>query len=518
MALELNIIVAVGNKTENGYPIGRNGMMPWRCKEDLQWFKEVTMGYPVIMGRKTFESIGKILPGRKNIVITSQLIPVVNDNLIYVKNVEEAIEIASKLSEKAFIIGGGSVYKYAIENDLVDNIYIDELNLNIDDADTFFPDFKNRGSWNQVGRRVEVAREFAYASVYEKERGRRNNEVDSQYLNLIKDILENGTEKNTRAGKTISVFGRQMRFNLKKGLPMLTTKKMFSKGVIHELLWFLKGDTNIKYLVDNNVHIWDDDAYRFFLEYIEKLGENYSGYKNITKEDFIQYVLNDEVIRDYTTPEIIYKFGDLGPVYGKQWRNWNGIDQIQDVIHKLKTNPDDRRLIVSAWNVSDIPGMALPPCHYCCQFYSTEMTLQERRKWYWNHVTPIGSQNVDIETMDEANVPKRKLSCMWNQRSVDCFLGLPFNIESYSILTYIIAHCVNMDVDELIFIGGDVHIYLNQMDAINEQLKRNPYKYDLPHLKLNPDIKNIEYFKYEDIKIIGYESYPAIKAPLSVGL
>lgn len=527
MAFELNIIVAVGsNLTKDGYPIGRNGKLPWyRCAEDLAWFKEVTMGHPIIMGRKTYESIGRLLPGRLNIIISRKSdleLPKYekygDGEGVIVKSFEEAISIAVENGEKAFIIGGGSIYKYAIENDYVDNIYIDELNIEVEDADTFFPDFKAIHPWQKVGRRIEIVKDFAYASVYERERGR-NNKVDNQYLNLIQDILKNGTEKDTRAGKTLSLFSRQMRFNLKNGLPMLTTKKMFSKGVIHELLWFIKGDTNIKYLVENGVHIWDDDAYRYYIELLPKLGEKYVKNCSLSKEEFINRVLADDVLYSEDGVSEIYKLGDLGPVYGFQWRNWNGVvDQLQDVIYKLKNNPDDRRIMLSAWNVSDIPDMALPPCHYCCQFYAKEMTLEERRRWYWKHITCIGSQNVTVEIMDEINVPKRKLSCMWNQRSVDVFLGLPFNILSYAILTHMIAHCVNMDVDELIFNGGDVHIYLNQMDAINEQLKRNPHKYRLPKLWLNNNIKDIDGFSYKDIVIDDYNSYPTIKAPLSVGL
>ena len=535
MAFELNLIVAVANKCIPVshqipmYPIGVNGRMPWECKEDLAWFKEVTMGYPIIMGRKTMESIKKPLPGRLNIVITrSGNVNIPNksdgtlyDNLIYVPSVEEAIKVAEEKYEKAFVIGGGSIYKYCLDNKLIDNIYLDELDINIDtdNADTFFPDFSASCEWKQLGRRIEIAKGFAYASVWEFQRGKHTNKVDYKYLELGKKILREGVKKISRAGTTYSLFGEQLRFDLKKGLPMLTTKKMFSKGVIHELLWFLRGDTNIKYLVDNGVNIWNDDAYRFFLEYIDSLGENYNGYRNITKEDFIQRVLNEEVIRDYITPEVIYKFGDLGPVYGAQWTNWNGeVNQIHDVIHKLKTNPDDRRIMLSAWNPSAIPSMALPPCHYCCQFYTKEMTFNERKTWFIQNVRYTELDNITNEYMDEFNVPKRKLSCMWMQRSVDGFLGFPFNLLSYSVLTHMIAQCVNMDVDELIFNGGDVHIYENQIPAFEEQLSRSPYKYALPYLELNPDIKNIEDFKYEDIKIIGYESYSTIKAPLSVGL
>ena len=301
---------------------------------------------------------------------------------------------------------------------------------------------------------------------------------------------------------------------------MLTTKKMFSKGVIHELLWFLKGDTNIKYLVDNGVNIWNDDAYRYYLELTkEQRGPN--GLEEVyDKETFLKMVkLGSFSEKILNRDKSIYYYGDLGPVYGAQWINWNGeVNQIQDIIHKLKTNPDDRRIILSAWNPSAIPAMALPPCHYCCQFYTKEMTFNERKTWFIQNVRNTELDNITNEYMDEFNVPKRKLSCMFQMRSNDLPLGAPINYASYAILTHMIAQCVNMDVDELIFNGGDVHIYENQIPAFEEQLSRSPYKSALPHLELNPNIKNIHDFIYDDIKIVGYESYPAIKFPLSVGL
>lgn len=334
-----------------------------------------------------------------------------------------------------------------------------------------------------------------------------NNHVDEQYLALVNDIIEHGETKETRAGRTLSLFGKQLRFNLKEGLPILTTKKVFTKGVIHELLWFLKGDTNIEYLIENGVHIWDDDAYRYYLEICKKEGIEPSSQEDLMHE--LAYSGKKQICDGYC-------FGDLGPVYGKQWTDWGGHDQIQEVIDKLRNNPDDRRLLVSAWNVEDIPSMALPPCHYSFQFYTRKMTWNERFEWASLHIDDATKKNVEL--LDEW-IPKRKLSCMWNQRSVDTLLGLPFNILSYSILTNMVAQCCNMDVDELIFNGGDCHVYENQIETYEkEQKERCPHKYGLPTLTLNSKIRDIKKFKFEDFAINGYESYPSIKYPLSVGL
>jgi thymidylate synthase len=262
-----------------------------------------------------------------------------------------------------------------------------------------------------------------------------------QYLDLLTDILENGVKKDDRTGTgTVSVFGRQLRFDLQKGFPLLTTKKLHIRSIIHELLWFLSGDTNIKYLQENGVTIWDEWA-----------DEN----------------------------------GDLGPVYGAQWRSWKGadgqtIDQISEVINQIKTNPNSRRLLVSAWNVGEIGKMKLPPCHYAFQFY----------------------------------VADGKLSCMWQQRSVDTFLGLPFNIASYALLTHMIAQQCDLEVGELIFTGGDVHLYLNHIEQAKLQLTREPRP--LPKLVIKRKPESIFDYKFEDFEIVDYNPHPHIKAPVSV--
>ena len=259
-----------------------------------------------------------------------------------------------------------------------------------------------------------------------------------QYLDLLRDVLENGVDKMDRTGiGTRSVFGRQMRFDLNKGFPLMTTKKMHLKSIIYELLWFLKGDTNVKYLQENGVRIWNEWA-----------DEN----------------------------------GDLGPVYGSQWRNWNGegIDQIAEVIEKLKKTPNDRRMIVSAWNVGKIAQMHLPPCHMMFQFY----------------------------------VANNKLSCMLYQRSCDMFLGVPFNIASYALLTMMIAQVCGYELGEFIHTLGDTHIYHNHFDQVREQLSHTPY--ELPQMRINPEVKDINDFKYEDFELQGYQCYEAIKGKVAV--
>ena len=263
----------------------------------------------------------------------------------------------------------------------------------------------------------------------------------NQYLTLLEHVKQNGQKKEDRTGTgTMSVFGYQMRFNLNEGFPLLTTKKVHLKSVIYELLWFLSGDTNIKFLKDNGVSIWDEWA-----------DEN----------------------------------GNLGPVYGHQWRSWptsegREIDQISNLINQIKKTPDSRRLIVSAWNVGEINKMKLPPCHCFFQFY----------------------------------VADGRLSCQLYQRSADIFLGVPFNIASYALLTQMIAHVCSLECGEFIHTLGDAHIYTNHIDQVNEQLSRKPKK--LPQIKINPTVKNIFDFKYEDFSLEGYDPYPLIKAPVAV--
>ena len=296
-----------------------------------------------------------------------------------------------------------------------------------------------------------------------------------QYLDLLKKIKEDGIVKSDRTGTgTRSIFGYQMRFDLSEGFPLLTTKRVFLKGVIHELLWFLAGDTNIKYLVDNGVHIWDNDAYRFYKELCAK-----HGIEPISMEEFL-------AAAQQQTPSPIegYSYGNLNHVYGYQWRSWGkpdgtAIDQVKQVIETIKHNPDSRRMIVSAWNVADVEDMALPPCHVLFQFY----------------------------------VADGRLSCQLYQRSADTFLGVPFNIASYALLTMMIAQECGLQAGEFVHTLGDTHLYLNHMEQVDEQLSREPRA--LPTMRLNPDVKSVFDFRYEDFTLEGYDPHPTIKAPMS---
>ena len=430
------------------------------------------------------------------------------------------------------------------------------------------------------------------------------NSLDKQYQALLQDILDNGVTKSDRTGTgTISVFGRQIRHKMSDGFPLLTTKKMPFKTIVTELLWFLRGDTNIKFLVDNGCHIWDGDAYKNYEKIVKRsidkatedgiLRES-NDYNLLSKETFIERIKTDD--------KFAKKWGDLGPIYGKQWRSWEitkttklhnnpsnifpgnkevtfgYVDQIQNLINDLKTNPDSRRLMVNAWNVGELDQMVLPPCHYGFQVYTRELSESERIKTFEPHVTLNTHQECD-----NIGLPKRAISLMWNQRSVDTFLGLPFNITSYGLLLEIIAKAVNMVPDELIGNLGDVHLYSNHIEQAKEQIGRKydheerhamlkeamgpgayqsaiaelmpfggglseyydahkiPYRtrepYQLPSLNINTEFwaRETEYgpldavsvfnnftddnfckcLLEEDIQLANYQSHPTIKAPLS---
>ena len=336
------------------------------------------------------------------------------------------------------------------------------------------------------------------------------NKLDKQYQSLLKDILNTGVEKEDRTGTgTISVFGKQIRHDMSEGFPLLTTKKMAIKTMMTELKWFLKGDTNIKYLVDNNCHIWDGDAYK---NYVIKVNMQ----PGVPMSDLLEQ--KEFINKIKTDDEFAMKWGELGPIYGNQWREWGskyqsnnilkeskrtkpGIDQFQNLINDLKTNPDSRRLMVNAWNVGELDQMTLPPCHYGFQVYTRELTERELIEWK--------DQNTD-KSWNKDNTPTRAISLMWNQRSVDTFLGLPFNIASYGLLLEMIANEVNMVPDELIGNLGDTHLYKNHIEQAKEQTLRDPFQ--LPTIKFS----NVDILKGEwDFDIEGYSYHPTIKAPIS---
>lgn len=286
-----------------------------------------------------------------------------------------------------------------------------------------------------------------------------------QYIDLCNYILNNGVKKDDRTGTgTISVFGYQMRFNLGEGFPLLTTKKVHLKSIIHELLWFISGSTNIKYLVDNDVRIWNDWPYDLYKKSPDFQGE--------TIEEFATKIKESD--------EFAKKYGNLGPVYGKQWRDFNGVDQLSNLIEQIKTNPNSRRLIISAWNPAEVDKMALPPCHSFMQFY----------------------------------VAEGKLSCQLYQRSADVFLGVPFNIASYALFTMMIAQVCGLEPGDFVHTLGDAHIYLNHLDQVNKQIKRSLRP--LPKMVINPNVKSIFDFKYEDFTLLNYNPHSGIKGKVAV--
>lgn len=334
------------------------------------------------------------------------------------------------------------------------------------------------------------------------------NNLDEQYLKLLAKIIRRGNKKSDRTGVgTKSIFGEQIKHDMNEGFPILTSKKVSLKNVIIELLWFLNGDTNIKYLVDNNCNIWIGDAWKNYQKKSDNLFK--------TEKEFIEEIKNDEIFAK--------KWGELGPIYGKQWRNWGGknnvkgIDQIGKLINDLKENPDSRRLLVSAWDVSEIENVVLPPCHYLFQCYTRELTPEERYKEWFNNNYETGFEYNESNAPDYNNsywnpTPTRELSLMWSQRSVDTPLGLPYNITSYALLLIMLCQQTNMVAGELIANLGDCHIYSNQLSMAKKQLEAKTF--NLPQIRINK-AESIFDYKPEDFELINYQSSPTIIYPLS---
>ncbi len=369
------------------------------------------------------------------------------------------------------------------------------------------------------------------------------NYLDLGYQDLLQDILDNGVKKEDRTGTgTLSVFGRQIRHKMSEGFPALTTKKLYMKGVIAELIWFLQGRTDLRYLLQNDCRIWTGDAYKVYDKNFDAEHPPFSAPypKRLTVEEFEKKIIEDD--------EFNKQYGDLGPIYGKQWRHWtvstnddldlnrkipggyrysNGeytetyIDQIENLINDLKTNPDSRRLMVNAWNVGELDQMTLPPCHYGFQVYTRELSTEERLNLF--KVDSIDRIDSYDKWLDENEYPKRAISLMFNMRSNDVPLGLPFNLASYGLLLEIFGKMVNMVPDELIANLGDAHIYLNQIEGIKEQLAREPFSLPkLTHLKtdhfyksLSGNLSLLGHLDINDFKLENYQSHPAIKIPLS---
>ncbi|XP_028061160.1 bifunctional dihydrofolate reductase-thymidylate synthase-like isoform X1 [Camellia sinensis] len=492
--------------------IGKDGKLPWKLPSDLKYFKDVTLTTSdpvkknaVIMGRKTWESIPlehRPLPGRLNVVLTrsGSFDIATAENVVICGSIGSALELLAAspycLSiEKVFVIGGGQILREALNAPGCDAIHITEIETNIE-CDTFIPavDMSVFLPWYSSFPLVENNIRYSFTTYvrvknitieplsqanglksdnslnFDKFEVKKfsflpkmifEKHEEYLYLRLVQDIISDGTSKDDRTGTgTLSKFGCQMRFNLRKSFPLLTTKKVFWRGVVEELLWFISGSTNAKVLQGKGIHIWDGNASR---DYLDSIGL-------VDREE-----------------------GDLGPVYGFQWRHFGarytnmhadytglGFDQLSDVIDKIKNKPDDRRIILSAWNPSDLKLMALPPCHMFAQFY----------------------------------VANGELSCQMYQRSADMGLGVPFNIASYSLLTFMIAHVCDLVPGDFVHVIGDAHVYRTHVRPLQEQLQKLPKPF--PILKINPEKKDIDSFVADDFKLMCYDPHQKIEMKMAV--
>ncbi|XP_004500795.1 bifunctional dihydrofolate reductase-thymidylate synthase [Cicer arietinum] len=492
--------------------IGKDGKLPWRLPTDLKFFKEITTTTSnpekknaVVMGRKTWESIPlqfRPLSGRLNVVLTrsSSFDIAAAENVVKCGSMSSALELLAASPyctsiEKIYVIGGGEIFREALNAPECEAVHITEIHANIE-CDTFMPPIDSTifRPWYSSFPKVENNIRYSFTtyvrvrssaaeplsqntdSLFDNNSDSKKFEVHNfsflpkmiferheeyMYLRLVQDIISQGTTKGDRTGTgTLSTFGCQMRFNLRTSFPLLTTKRVFWRGVVEELLWFISGSTNAKVLQEKGIHIWDDNASREFLDSIG-LSE---------REE-----------------------GDLGPVYGFQWRHFGarytnmhndyanqGLDQLLDVIHKIKHNPDDRRIILSAWNPADLKLMALPPCHMFAQFY----------------------------------VANGELSCQMYQRSADMGLGVPFNIASYALLTCMIAHICELVPGDFVHAIGDAHVYQTHVKPLQEQLHNLPKPF--PTLKINPKKKDIDSFVATDFKLIGYNPHQKIEMKMAV--
>ncbi|KAJ3681149.1 hypothetical protein LUZ60_015638 [Juncus effusus] len=486
--------------------IGKDLKLPWNLPSDLKFFKQITLltsdpakKNAVIMGRKTWESIPvkfRPLTGRLNVVLTrsANFDIATLENVLICGSVRSALELLGSAPycftvERVFVIGGGEILREALNAQECEAIHLTDIEEKIE-CDTFIPQIDNSmfQPWYSSFPKVENNIRYSfttYVKVHNNNNISNNNDDEKKkdkfeienfaflpkivyekheeflYLKLVEDIIKNGASKNDRTGTgTLSKFGCQMRFNLRKSFPLLTTKRVFWRGVVEELLWFISGSTNAKVLQEKGIHIWDGNASR---EYLDSVG--------LTQREE----------------------GDLGPIYGFQWRHFGaeytdmhadytgkGFDQIKDAINKIKNNPDDRRIIISAWNPSDLKFMALPPCHMFAQFY----------------------------------VENGELSCQMYQRSADMGLGVPFNIASYSLLTCMIAQVCGLKAGDFVHVIGDTHVYRTHVTPLEEQLLKNPKPF--PILEINPEKKDIDSFEASDFKLVGYNPHNKIEMKMAV--
>ena len=463
--MEINVIVACDLK--NG--IAKNDCIPWRCSDDLKRFKTLTMGHTLLMGRKTFETVKDKLKGRKLVVVSKTLsVNSTDPNVFVFSDLNHTIKFLAKTTKTLWVIGGGEIYSQILNsrNLIVNNIYLTRIHDTFN-CDTFFPIIESNWNIDQVSEKCIDSKHGTVYQYIKYVKSATHDTSEYPYLWLLSKILNDGKKRPDRTGTgTIGVFGEQLRFSIRNVIPIITSKQMAWKTCIKELLWFMRGDTNANHLKEQGVHIWNGNTTREFLDA-----------RGLTD-------LNE---------------GDIGAGYGFQWRHFGaeykgcdkdyrgqGVDQLQYVIDTLKTDPYNRRIFMSAWNPQALDRMALPPCHVSVQFY--------------------------VELDHEGN---KLLSCHMYQRSVDCFLGLPFNIMSYATLTHLLAMWCDMIPSELIISMGDTHIYLDHIDQVYTQLGRTPYA--LPRLVINPGVKQkkIEEVSIDDFSLIEYHSHPSIKAKMS---
>jgi len=464
--------------------IGVNGKLPWKIPEDTKYFAKLTTNIvnpkkqnAVVMGRKTWDSIPRKfrpLKDRKNIVISRSLTKAcfagisspceawAKDGAYIYNNFDTAINGCcwDEDIETTFVIGGGEIYKQALQDPRLENVYLTEVDTIIADGDAFFPKLP-ADDFRLVERSENKFTKGGYFT-YNFSQYRKRNKDEERYQNLLQKVIDTGIPRKDRTGVgAISTFGERLEFDLRHSFPLLTTKKVFWKGIVEELLWFIRGSTDAKELQDKGIHIWDGNSSREFLDQ-----------RGLTH----------------------YREGDCGPIYGFNWRHFGadykgcdvdytgqGVDQLQNIIDEIKKNPTSRRLYMSAWNPKDESKISLPPCHLAAQFY----------------VDNSGG-----------------LSCQMYMRSNDLFLGNPFNIASYALLTKMVAQVTDLKANRLIMCLGDTHVYQNHIKPCQKQISRVPRRF--PRVELNPKIKNIDEFTFEDILLEDYYSYPAIKAKMAV--